>query len=123
MIRAAGEGVAGDEDRLPAAEAVGVRIAHRAVAEPLELYVSLPEPFLEVDGVAVHAEPRAVERRLRVEAVVDERRDELDVGLCLDEALRHLDSWAKDIAALFTMSRSSVTRTRSRFRRATATRP
>src|SRR3989442_4000723 len=46
VIRAADEGVAGDEDRLAAAEAVGVRIAHRPVAEPLELGVSLPEPFL-----------------------------------------------------------------------------
>ena len=41
-------------------------------------------PFLEQDA-AVDAEARPVERRLRVERVVDERGDELDVGLRLDE--------------------------------------
>jgi hypothetical protein len=42
-------------------------------------------------------------------------------GLRLHEALWHRDSWAKDIAAFVTMSCSSVTRARSRFRRATST--
>src|SRR5581483_4832083 len=85
-IGAADERVALEEDRLAATEAERLRLAHRPVAEALEVEVALPQPLLEPDDVAVDAEAGAVERGLRVEAVVDERRDELHVRLRLDEA-------------------------------------
>ena len=55
-------------------------------AGALELLRAFPQPFLEADGVGLDAEARAVERRLRIEAVVDDGADELDVRLGLDEA-------------------------------------
>ena len=54
--------------------------------EPLELVRALPEALLERERVALDPEARPVERRLRVEPVVDERRHELHVRLRLDEA-------------------------------------
>ena len=57
----------------------------RAQAERLDLGGAIPEALLEQDAVTLRAEARAVECRLGVEPLVDERRDELDVRLCLDE--------------------------------------
>src|SRR5439155_5006235 len=90
-IRAADEGVALDEDRLATAEAVRLCLAHRPIAERLEVGVPFPQALLEAHHVAVDAEARAVEGGLGVEPVVDERRDELHVRLGLDEAAHHAE--------------------------------
>src|SRR5262249_51745422 len=50
-----------------------------------------PEPFLEEDDAVLDPESRPVERRLRVEAIVDQRGDELHVRLRLDEAAHHAE--------------------------------
>ena len=57
----------------------------------LELLRAVPQPLLQPDDVAVDEEARAVERRLWVEAVVHERRDELHVRLGLDVAAHHAE--------------------------------
>src|SRR5262249_40209997 len=90
-VGATDERFALDEDRLPAAEAVRVRLAHGPVAELVQLLVSLPEAFLQPDVLAVDPEAGSVERSLRIEPVVDERGDELHVRLRLDEAAHHAE--------------------------------
>ncbi len=55
-------------------------------AERLDLGGALPEPLLEENGVPLHAEARAIEGSLRVELVVHEGGDQLDMSLRLDEA-------------------------------------
>ena len=50
-----------------------------------------PEALLEEHAFAVDAKARPVERRLRVEAVVDERGHELEVRLGLDEPAHHTE--------------------------------
>src|SRR5439155_13623483 len=88
-IRAADQRISRDEDRLAAAEAGRVRVAHGLVAEPLQVGLTVPEALLEPDEVAVDTEPGTVERRLGVEAVVDDCGHELHVRLRLDEAAHH----------------------------------
>jgi hypothetical protein len=74
------------EDRLATAEEPVLAARERAQTELLELGSAPREALLEQDVATLEAEAGAVERGLRVEAVVDERGDELEVGLSLDEA-------------------------------------
>src|SRR5439155_9575074 len=98
-IRAAEEGLAVDDDRLAAAEAEGVRVPDDFVSEPLELVRLTPQALFEADELAVDPETRLIERRLRVERLVDEGGDELDVRLRLDEA-SHDAERADELAVL-----------------------
>src|SRR5256714_9723028 len=83
-VAAAGEPVAGDEDRLAAAEVADVGLGAHGEAGGRE--GGGVEARLDRQRVAVDAEARAVERGLRVEALVDQPADELQVRLSLDEA-------------------------------------
>src|SRR6266496_369553 len=76
-IGAPHQGIALHENGLSSAEGERVGLQDDVVAEPLELARAFPQPLLEAHGLSVHTEARTVEGRLRVEAVVDQRRDEL----------------------------------------------
>ena len=73
-----------DEDRLPAAEPGRVSLGGRGEAELFDVMPTVPELTLEQHHVPLDSEAGLVERSLRVHAV-DQRGDELDVGLRLQE--------------------------------------
>src|SRR5207302_7214695 len=85
-VGAAEQDVALDDDGLAGAELDPVVVADDVEAEPVELTGMLPEPALEIDASSLDAEAGLVQRLLGVDAVVDERRDELDVPLRLHDA-------------------------------------
>src|SRR5436190_11915023 len=83
-VAAADERVARHEDRLPAAELAEVALGAHLQAGGRE--GGRLQPGLDQQPVAVDAKARLVQRGLRVGAVVDDRADELQVRLGLDEA-------------------------------------
>src|SRR3954451_6588713 len=82
-VAAADERVAGHQDRLAAAEEQMVALGAHLQAGGRE--AGGIEAGLEREDLAVDAKPRAVQRGLRVQAVVDEPADELKVCLGLEE--------------------------------------
>src|SRR5439155_8048891 len=90
-VGAACECVAVDEDRVPGAEVVDVVADDEVEPEPVELIRSAREGRLDQERVTVDTEARSVERGLRVELVVDEGGDELEMRLSLEEAAHHAE--------------------------------
>src|SRR5262245_14390594 len=71
-VGTADERVPCHEDGLAPAEVTRVCLSDRFDAQRLQLDVALPQSLLKLHDVAVHHEARPLERRLRVEAVVDD---------------------------------------------------
>src|SRR5436309_9613281 len=85
------EGLPFEQDRLAAAEGRSLGFADGLEPGAANLVFPVPQALLEPDEPALDPEARPVERRLGVEAVVDEPRDELHVRLGLDEAAHHAE--------------------------------
>src|SRR5690349_2023483 len=89
-LRAADEGLALHQDGLPATEAPVVDGDLGAVPAARQDPLVAAQPGLElqqpVGAVAVEPEARRIERGLRVEPLVEEAREELDVPLWLHVA-------------------------------------
>src|SRR5215213_4528785 len=79
-VGAAEDAAVADVDGLAAAERWAARLLDHGQPGLPQPVGPLPQRFLQQDGVAVDAVARPVQRRLRVEALVDQRGHVLDVG-------------------------------------------
>src|SRR5713101_2883284 len=80
------------QDRLAHAEGVWALSATSIMAERPKPVLLAPEPGLELhDSAFLDAPARSVERCLRIEVVVDEVRDNLEMPLRLHQAAHHAE--------------------------------